>query len=158
MASYKPTAGKAVVEATYKIATGAASYLDYGTAQLDLSINNKSSAAFAQVTIPMADQWNITLGARYTYDVKGMVYTTSSNSTGVPDSLVLPGCTAGTVNVDGAIGCSNFNPADPTTLYTDTQYAGQVGVIAGAYAAAPALAMAPGWNAGCQTASTNTDL
>ena len=62
-----------------------------------LEINNKSSAAFGQVTIPMADQWNITLGARYTYDVKGMVYTTSSNSTGVPDALVLPGCTTGTV-------------------------------------------------------------
>ena len=28
----------------------------------------------------MADQWNITLGARYTYDTKGMTYTTTSNS------------------------------------------------------------------------------
>ena len=158
LATYKPTAGKDVLAATYNIATGASSYEDYGTAQLDLSINNKSSAAFAQVTIPMADQWNITLGARYTYDVKGMVYTTSSNSTGVPDSLVLPGCTAGTVNADGSIGCSAFNAGNPTTLYTDTQYAGQVAVIAGAFKAAPALAMAPGWNAGCQTASTNTDL
>ena len=61
LATYKPTAGKDVLAATYNIATGAASYEDYGTAQLDLSINNKSSAAFAQVTIPMADQWNITL-------------------------------------------------------------------------------------------------
>ena len=157
LATYKPTAGKDVLEATYKIATGAASYLDYGTAQLDLSINNKSSAAFAQVTIPMADQWNITLGARYTYDVKGMVYTTSSNSTGIPDSLVLPGCTTGTVNVDGSIGCADFDALDPTSLYTDEQYAGQVSVIAGAYAAAPVLAMAPGWSASCQTASTNTN-
>ena len=76
-----------------------------------LEINNKSSAAFGQVTIPMADQWNITLGARYTYDTKGMVYTTSSNSVGIPHSLVLPGCTPNTANatvLDGAAGCSAY--------------------------------------------------
>ncbi|MFL2736394.1 MAG: TonB-dependent receptor [Gammaproteobacteria bacterium] len=157
MATYTgPAATKTALASTYKVATGGltTSYLDYGTAQLDLSINNKSSAAFAQVTIPMADRWNITLGARYTYDVKGMVYTTSSNSTGVPDALVLPGCTSSTINPDGSVGCSDFNALNPTSLYTATQYAGQLSVIAGAYAAAPSLALAPGWDAACQVATS----
>ena len=95
----------------------------YGTAQLDLSINNKSSAAFGQVTIPMADRWSITLGARYTYDYKGMVYQTSSNSTGIPDSLIVP---AGT-NID-----DTNDTTFAATAYTAEQKAGQAAVIAGA--------------------------
>ena len=107
----------------------------------------------------MADQWNITLGARYTYDTKGMVYTTSSNSVGIPHSLVLPGCTPNTANatvLDGAAGCADFNGADATTLYTDEQYAGQVAVVAGAVAALPQLAgLLP--NANCISASQLAD-
>jgi len=141
LATYTPTASKAALAATYKVATGS-TLLEYGTAGLDLSINNKSSAAFGQVTIPMADRWNITLGARYTYDVKGMVYTTSTNSKGVPHSLVLPGCSS-----TAATGCSNFDATDISTYFTATQYAGQKQIvdlgIAGlgaAAAAVPALA------------------
>tara|TARA_B100001559_G_scaffold300398_1_gene286483 strand:+ start:458 stop:3343 length:2886 start_codon:yes stop_codon:yes gene_type:complete len=157
LATYTPTASNAAFVNTYNVATGATTS-EYGTAGLELNINNKSSAAFGQVTIPMADQWNITLGARYTYDTKGMTYTTSSNSVGVPHSLVLPGCTSGTkyldANGDVATGCPTFDALDATTLYTAQQYAGQLGVIAGAFAAAPALALAPGWDAACQTATS----
>ena len=64
-----PAASKSLLYKTWSTAT-AQDYENWGTADLDLRINNKSSAAFGQVTIPMADQWNITLGARYTYDVK----------------------------------------------------------------------------------------
>lgn len=146
----------AVIAATCNVATGSTTDT-YGTAQLELRINNKSSAAFGQVTIPMADQWNITLGARYTYDTKGMVYTTSSNSVGIPHSLILPDCTPGTANKtvqDGVAGCADYNPADPTTLYTDDQYTGQVRVIAGAVAQG-AGAVLP--NANCISASTNAN-
>ncbi len=155
LATYVPTASKDVLVATHAVATGSTTET-YGTAVLDLNINNKSSAAFGQVTIPMAEQWNITLGARYTYDTKGMVYTTSSNSTGIPDALVLPGCTSETPQANGTIGCPDFN-GTALSMYTDTQYAGQVAVTAGAYAAMPALAQAPGWNSACQTASTNAN-
>ena len=71
---------------------------------------------------PYGDQWNITLGARYTYDTKGMVYTTSSNSVGIPHSLILPGCTPGTANAtvqDGAPGCAAYAPAAATALGAD---------------------------------------
>ena len=74
---------------TWSTAT-AQDYENWGTADLDLRINNKSSAAFGQVTIPMADQWNITLGARYSYDVKGMTYITGSNAVGVPSQIIAP--------------------------------------------------------------------
>ena len=153
LASYTPDATNAAFLNTIKYATGT-TLETYGTAGLNLNINNKSSAAFGQVTIPMADQWNITLGARYSYDTKGMTYTTSSNSTGVPHSLVLPGCTANTVNQDGTSGCATFNALNPTTLYTAAQKAGQLAVVAGAYAAAPVLAMAPGWDPACQAATS----
>ena len=157
------TAGLSVViQATCSVANG--DTLDtYGTAGLLLEINNKSSAAFGQVTIPMADQWNITLGARYTYDTKGMVYTTSSNSVGIPHSLVLPDCTPNTASatvLDGATGCTAYftalatslgddgqpGTADDgaaipgTVLYTDEQFAGQVAVVSGALDAMPQLA------------------
>ena len=159
LANFCATAGVSdVIAATCSVATGATTDT-YGTAGLLLEINNKSSAAFGQVTIPMADQWNITLGARYTYDTKGMVYTTSSNSVGIPHSLVLPGCTPNTANatvLDGAAGCADFNGADATTLYTDEQYAGQVAVVAGAVAALPQLAgLLP--NANCISASQLAD-
>ena len=84
---------------TWSTAT-AQNYENWGTADLDLRINNKSSAAFGQVTIPMADQWNITLGARYSYDVKGMTYITGSNAVGVPSQLIAP---------DNTQPASNFN-------------------------------------------------
>ncbi len=125
----------------------------YGTAQLDLRINNKSSAAFGQVTIPMADRWSITLGARYTYDHKGMEYQTSSNSVGIPDALIVPDCTDETFNEDGSPGCDgtfNQNLAGQNvafdannfaaTAYTVKQQAGQAAVIAGALLQAPATA------------------
>lgn len=125
----------------------------YGTAQLDLSINNKSSAVFGQVTIPMTDRWNITLGARYTYDYKGMVYQTSSNSVGIPDALIIPGCTDQTINEDGSTGCDGtfnqnllgqdvaFDANDFSgTAYTLQQQSGQAAVIAGALLAQPATA------------------
>ena len=86
-----PAASKTLLAKTWATAT-AQDYENWGTANLDLRINNKSSAAFGQVTIPMADQWNITLGARYSYDVKGMTYITSSNSVGVPSQLITPDC------------------------------------------------------------------
>ena len=179
VATFCNTAGlSAVIAATCNVATGSTTDT-YGTAQLELKINNKSSAAFGQVTIPMADQWNITLGARYTYDTKGMVYTTSSNSVGIPHSLILPGCTPGTVNAtvqDGAPGCAAYAtaaatalgadgvagtaddgaPIPGTVLYTDEQYIGQVRVVAGAVAAVPALAGALP-NANCISASTNAN-
>ena len=152
------------VRATCNVANGAT--LDaYGTAGLLLEINNKSSAAFGQVTIPMADQWNITLGARYTYDTKGMVYTTSSNSVGIPHSLVLPDCTPETANSDvlgGAAGCAEYlaaltdlqnngTPIPGTVLYTDEQYAGQVAVVDGVAASPGAAALLP--SGGACTAS-----
>ena len=64
-----PDSFKSLLYKTWSTAT-AQDYENWGTADLDLRINNKSSAAFGQVTIPMADQWNITLGARYSYDVQ----------------------------------------------------------------------------------------
>ena len=155
VATYTPTASKTALVSTYNVATGS-TLETYGTAQLDLSIDNKSSAAFGQVTIPMAERWNITLGARYTYDKKGMRYETKSNSVGVPHSLVLPDCTPTTVNIDGTTGCSDFVPGVNATLYTAATYAGQAAVIAGAFAAAPSLALAPGWDAACTFDNTNT--
>jgi len=56
----------------------------------------------------MADQWNITLGARYSYDVKGMTYITGSNAIGVPSQIIAP---------DNMTG-SNFDQLDPSTWYT----------------------------------------
>ena len=155
VATYTPTASKTALVSTYNVATGS-TLETYGTAQLDLSIDNKSSAAFGQVTIPMAERWNITLGARYTYDKKGMRYETKSNSVGVPHSLVLPDCTPTTVNIDGTSGCSAFVPGVDATLYTAATYGGQAAVIAGAFAAAPELALAPGWDAACTFDNTNT--
>ena len=155
LANYTPTASKSPLVATYNVATGTT--LDtYGTAQLDLSINNKSSAAFGQVTIPMAERWSITLGARYTYDNKGMRYETKSNSTGIPHSLILPGCTPTTVNPDGSVGCSDFVQGTDATIYTSEQYGGQAAVVAAAVAAAPTLASAPTWEASCTFDNTNT--
>ena len=154
LASYTPTASKTALVNTYNVATGT-TVDTYGTAQLDLSINNKSSAAFGQVTIPMAERWNITLGARYTYDTKGMRYETKSNSTGIPHSLILPDCTPNTVNPDGSVGCSNFNGTD-ASLYTAATLGAQAAVIAGAVEAAPLLTQAPGWNASCTFDNTNT--
>jgi outer membrane receptor protein involved in Fe transport len=157
--TYTPTASKAPLVASYNVATGT-TLETYGTAQLDLSINNKSSAAFGQVTIPMAERWSITLGARYTYDNKGMRYETKSNSTGVPHSLILPGCTPTTVNPDGSEGCSDFvqlpGAGADASIYTSDQYAGQAAVVAGAFDAAPSLALAPGWQASCTFDNTNT--
>ena len=107
-------------------------YENHGTAALDLRINNKSSAAFGQVTIPMADQWNITLGARYTYDTKGMTYITSSNAVGVPGGLVIP----------NNLAAAGFNPANPSTHYTAQTFAGQKAVVDGGIAALGAQAAA----------------
>ena len=157
LTTFCDTAGlPATIAATCNVATG--STIDtYGTAQLELRINNKSSAAFGQVTIPMAERWNITLGARYTYDTKGMVYTTSSNSVGIPHSLILPTCTPATQSdsvQDAAPGCATHSPVVGTSLYSDEQYVGQVRVIAGAVTEVPALAgILP--NANCISASTN---
>ena len=157
-ASYVPTASKTALVNTVTTAR-ATSLTGYGTAGLDLDINNKSSAAFGQVTIPMADQWNITLGARYSYDTKGMTYTTSSNSVGVPHALVLPGCTPNTVNQDGTIGCSTFNAADASTLYTTAQKQGQFAVVTGAYAGAPSfIGGLPGWQTTCQAATDAANI
>ncbi len=170
MATYTPTSTKEPLVKTYRTATG--STLDtYGTAQLDLSINNKSSAAFGQVTIPMADRWSITLGARYTYDNKGMVYKTASNGVGIPDALIIPGCSNQTINRDGSTGCDGtfnknlagqavaFDSNDPSTLYTLTQKAGQAAVIAGALLqpSGAALALAPTWSASCANNFDNRD-
>ena len=123
-----PAQTKALLAEDWGIATSQ-SYDNHGTAALDLRINNKSSAAFGQVTIPMADQWNITLGARYTYDTKGMTYITSSNAVGVPGQLVIPNGT-------------NINPAVATTHYTAQTFAGQKAVVDGAVAAMGAQAAA----------------
>ncbi len=166
LATYAPTASKTALVSNYNVATG--STLDtYGTAQLDLSINNKSSAAFGQVTIPMAERWNITLGARYTYDLKGMTYITKSNSVGIPHALILPDCTPNTINIDGSQGCDGtfnkdaqgnavaFNPADASTLYSYTQKAGQAAVTALAFKENALLAQAPGWQAACTFNNTN---
>ena len=155
VATYTPDPSKAPLVATYNVATGS-TLETYGTAQLDLSINNKSSAAFGQVTIPMADRWSITLGARYTYDNKGMRYQTFSNSTGIPHSLILPGCTPNTVNNDGTKGCADFALGVDASIYTEDQYAGHAAIIAGAFAATPELASAPGWQASCTFDNTNT--
>ena len=123
-----PSASKSLLYEDWSIATASA-YENRGTAGLDLRINNKSTAAFGQVTIPMADRWNITLGARYTYDTKGMTYITSSNAVGVPGSLIIPD------NLTGA----GFNPADGSTHYTATTFAGQKNVVDGTIAAFAAL-------------------
>ena len=125
-----PAASKALLAKTWNTAT-AQDYENWGTANLDLRINNKSSAAFGQVTIPMADQWNITLGARYSYDVKGMTTITSSNSVGVPAQLLTPDCTQ---------TCTDFDPADPGTWYTTALDGSQKAVVDGAIAGAGALA------------------
>ncbi len=127
--TYTPDPTKSALVSTYKVATGGTTYNDYGTAGLLLNINNKSSAAFGQVTIPMADRWNITLGARYTYDVKGMTYTTSSNSIGIPHSLVVPEPTA----------------TNDATLYSAETLGKQALVQAAAVKASPVLTQAPGW-------------
>ena len=115
----------------------------------------------------MAERWNITLGARYTYDLKGMTYITKSNSVGIPHALILPDCTPNTINIDGSQGCDGtfnkdaegnavaFNPADASTLYSYTQKAGQAAVVAGAFKEAPAIAQAPGWEAACTFNNTN---
>ena len=147
-----PTASKTKLVQSYNTAVG--STLDtYGTAQLDLSINNKSSAAFGQVTIPMADRWTITLGARYTYDNKGMVYQTASNSVGIPDALVVPDCTPTAIKDDGNLGCDDFDDTDSAsktnTMYTTKQKIGQAAVVAGALYESPKLLQAPGIDANC---------
>ena len=136
-----PAASKALLAKTWSIAT-AQDYDNWGTANLDLRINNKSSAAFGQVTIPMADQWNITLGARYSYDVKGMTYITSSNSVGIPSQLVVPNCTnAAITDCDSLLpGNQTFNAADPATWYTTSLDVAQKAVVDGAIAAAGAAA------------------
>ena len=137
-----PAASKALLAATWATAT-AQDYVNWGTAGLELAINNKSSAAFGQVTIPMADQWNITLGARYTYDVKGMNYITSSNSIGVPSQLVVPDCRAGITDCDALIpGNQTFDAADPATWYSTALDVGQKGVVDGALAALDAATIA----------------
>tara|TARA_Y100000816_G_scaffold291862_1_gene284700 strand:+ start:1032 stop:3758 length:2727 start_codon:yes stop_codon:yes gene_type:complete len=125
-----PAATKTLLAKTWATAT-AQDYDNWGTANLDLRINNKSSAAFGQVTIPMADQWNITLGARYSYDVKGMTYITSSNAVGVPSQLITPDCTQ---------TCTDFDAADPATWYSAAMDAQQKAVVDGAIAAAGAAA------------------
>ncbi len=128
-----PASTKALLSEDWGIATSQR-YENYGTAVLDLAINNKSSAAFGQVTIPMADQWNITLGARYTYDTKGMTYITSSNAIGVPGNLITPGCQSALQP-----GCSSYSAGSATANYSDTQKAGQKAVVDGTIAAMPAL-------------------
>ena len=126
-----PAQTKALLAEDWGIATSQ-NYENHGTAALDLRINNKSSAAFGQVTIPMADQWNITLGARYTYDTKGMTYITSSNAVGVPAQLVIP----------NNLTAAGFNPANPATHYTAQTFAGQKAVVDGGIAALGAQAAA----------------
>ena len=126
-----PDASKSLLYKTWSTAT-AQDYENWGTADLDLRINNKSSAAFGQVTIPMADQWNITLGARYSYDVKGMTYITGSNSVGVPSQIIAP---------DNATSAS-FDITDPTTYYTAQTFGVHKAVVDGAIAALPAAAIA----------------
>ena len=122
-----PAASDSLLYQTYSTAT-AQDYENWGTADLDLRINNKSSAAFGQVTIPMADQWNITLGVRYSYDVKGMTYITGSNSVGVPSQLVAPD------NMTGG----NFDPSIGATHYTTETLVKQKAVVDGAILATPA--------------------
>ena len=101
----------------------------------------------------MADRWTITLGARYTYDNKGMVYQTASNSVGVPDALVIPDCTPTSIKDDGNLGCDDFvdtNSATKTnTMYTMKQKIGQAAVVAGALNESPALLQAPQIDANC---------
>jgi len=126
-----PDTSKSLLYKTWSTAT-AQDYENWGTADLDLRINNKSSAAFGQVTIPMADQWNITLGARYSYDVKGMTYITGSNSVGVPSQIIAPDNTNG----------SNFNQADPSTWYTAQTFGAHKAVVDGAIAALPDATLA----------------
>ena len=130
-----PASSKALLSKTWATAT-AQDYENWGTANLDLRINNKSSAAFGQVTIPMADQWNITLGVRYSYDVKGMTYITSSNSVGIPSQLVVPNCTnAAIIDCDPLVpGNQAFNAADPSTWYTTSLDVGQKAVVDAALA------------------------
>ena len=136
-----PAASKSLLASTWATAT-AQDYENWGTANLDLRINNKSSAAFGQVTIPMADQWNITLGARYSYDVKGMTYITSSNSVGVPSQLIVPDCTSALIpDCDSLLpGAQIFDAADPATWYTTSMDVGQKAVVDGAIVAAGAAA------------------
>ena len=138
-----PDASKNLLYQTWSTAT-AQNYENWGTANLDLRINNKSSAAFGQVTIPMADKWNITLGARYSYDVKGMTYITSSNSVGVPSQLITPDCTDATVtDCDSLLpGNQTFDQADPATWYTTALDKQHQAVVDGAIAALPAGAAA----------------
>ena len=135
-----PAATKNLLFEDFSIAT-AQNYDNWGTANLDLRINNKSSAAFGQVTIPMADKWNITLGARYSYDTKGMTYITSSNAVGVPSTLITPDCTDATVTDcdENVPGNQTFDVADPTSWYTPTLYAKQKAVVDGVLEALPAM-------------------
>ena len=126
-----PSPSKNLLYKTWSTAT-AQNYEDWGTADLDLRINNKSSAAFGQVTIPMAEQWNITLGARYSYDVKGMTYITGSNSVGVPSQIIAPDNT----------NSASFDQLDVTTWYTARTFGAQKAVVDGAIAALPAAALA----------------
>jgi len=138
-----PAASKGLLSKTWSIAT-AQDYENWGTANLDLRINNKSSAAFGQVTIPMADQWNITLGARYSYDTKGMTYITSSNSIGVPSQLIVPNCIDPLKTDCDPLtpGNQTFDQADPATWYTAALDLQQKGVVDGAIAAMPASLVA----------------
>ncbi len=146
-----PAITSALLYEDWEIATSR-SYDNHGTAVLDLAINNKSSAAFGQVTIPMADQWNITLGARYTYDTKGMTYITSSNAIGIPSSLVAPACRS-----TAQPGCAAFQAGSPTANYSmpfdqngngtieDSeagQYGGQKGLVDTVLGSLPAAAIA----------------
>ena len=128
-----PASTKTLLFEDWGIATSP-NYENHGTAALDLAINNKSSAGFGQVTIPMADQWNITLGARYTYDTKGMTYITSSNAVGVPASLLVPACQSVL-----QAGCATYSAGSPTANYSLAQKGGQKAVVDGVIAAMPAL-------------------
>ena len=136
-----PAASKALLAKTWATAT-AQDYDNWGTANLDLRINNKSSAAFGQVTIPMADQWNITLGARYSYDVKGMTYITSSNAVGVPSQLITPDCASAAItDCDPLLpGNQTFDQGDPATWYTTEMDIKQKAVVDGAIQGAGAAA------------------
>ena len=97
----------------------------------------------------MADQWNITLGARYTYDTKGMTYITSSNAVGVPDNLITPACRSALQP-----GCSAYTADSAIANYSmpfdqngngkidddeGGQYGGQKAVVDGTIKAMPAF-------------------
>ena len=74
----------------------------------------------------MADQWNITLGARYSYDVKGMTYHNwfKFSRCAFSANCYAPNCTDPTVtDCDDLQGNQTFVQSDPATWYTTTEYA-----------------------------------